>query len=222
MQKLFLSGLSVLLLATSSIPASATVLSGVVDGGTVKGVGSFVNLTGAAPFTVGQDNFNTNNLYAFDEAQGFVLTDALIANFGLTNIAAGTRVNSHLVFFDPLARETLQGTITFDTPVLAAITLRPQLIASNYLGAAGVTYLDPGSVGLEPGIDFIKLGSPDANSLRLQFLSTDAPGDHFRVITLASAPVPEPATWAMMIAGVAAIGCAMRRRTKAALRYLPA
>ncbi|MBV1686662.1 PEPxxWA-CTERM sorting domain-containing protein [Novosphingobium sp. G106] len=149
------------------------------------------------------------------------MTDELIANFGLTNIAAGTRVNSHFVFFDPLARETLQGTITFDTPVLAAITLRSQLIASNYLGAAGVTYLDPASVGLEPSVDFITLGSPGANSLRLNFLSTDAPGDHFRVITLASSPVPEPQTWAMMLAGVGMIGAAMRRRAKVSVRYQP-
>lgn len=219
MQKL-LSGL-LTILATTSAPAGATIVSGVIDGGSVQGVGSFVNLNGTGPFTVGQDNFNTNNLYAFDEAQNFVLTDELIANFGLTNVAAGTRVNSHFVFFDPLARETLQGTITFDTPVLAAITLRPQLIASNYLGAAGVTYLDPASVGLEPGVDFITLGSPGANNLRLNFLTTDAPGDHFRVITLASglSPVPEPASWAMLIAGVAAIGAAMRRRAKVAVRY---
>jgi hypothetical protein len=199
-------------LALASGQASAKIISGSITGGTVLGRGTFVQLNpGAGAFTVGKDNFNTNNFYAFDERQNVVLTQVLAATFGVKNIAIGTRINSHFVFFDPLATQTLQGNIAFDTPVLSAITLRPALIASNYLGAAGVTYLTPGSVGLEPGIDFVALGSPGPDGLRVNFFSADTPGDHFRVITLADA-VPEPASWAMMVAGFVGVGNVARKR----------
>jgi PEP-CTERM motif len=199
-----------------SIPAHSAVISGTVSGGSVNGFGSFVKLNAAtAGFAVGNDNFNTKNLYAFDERQGVTLTAALAANLGLTNIAFGTRINSHFVFFDPRARETLQGNVTFDSPVIAAITLRPQLIGSNYLGNANVTYLTPASFGLEPGTDFVTLSSPDANSIRINFLTADSPGDHFRIITAAPvAAVPEPATWALMILGFGLIGGAIRQRNR--------
>jgi hypothetical protein len=197
-----------------SIPAHSAVISGTVNGGSVNGFGGFVKLNAAAPgFSVGNDNFNTNNLYAFDERQGVTLTAALAANLGLTSIAVGTRINSHFIFFDPRARETLQGNVTFDSPVLAAITFRPQLIASNYLGSANVTYLTPGSYGLEPGIDFVTLASPGANSIRINFFTADSPGDHFRIITAAPvAVVPEPATWTAMILGFGLVGGKLRRR----------
>lgn len=211
--KTFLASVTAALLLGAT-PAAAAIVSGVVTDGTVLGSGTFVKLDPALAFSVGQNNFNTNNLYALDEAQSFTLTSDQIANLGLTSIAAGTKVNSHYVFFDPLATQTLRGTLTFDTPVIAAITLRPALIASNYLGAAGVTYLYPGSVGLEQGTDFLTLGNPGANNLRINFLSSDSPGDHFRVITLApaAAGVPEPATWLTMIMGFGLLGQVLRRR----------
>lgn len=202
-------------LAFSVAPASAAIISGSITGGSVLGSGSFVELDPTQAFSVGQDSFNTNNLYAFDEAQDFTLTQDLITNLGLANIAAGTRVSSHFVFFDPQATQTLQGTIVFDAPVIAAITLRPGLIASNYLRAPAVNYLMPAAVGIDPGVDFLTLGSPDAKSLRLNSFTSDSPGDHFRVITLVANPVaavPEPATWLSMILGFGLIGGALRRR----------
>jgi hypothetical protein len=207
---------SAIFMATISIPAHGAVISGNLNGGSVNGIGSFVKLDPIAiGFSVGNDNFNTKNLYAFDERQGATLTAALAANLGITNIPVGTRINSHFLFFDPLARETLQGNVIFDTPVIAAITLRPQLIGSNYLGNANVTYVTPASFGLEPGTDFVTLSSPNANSIRINFLTADSPGDHFRIITAAPvAAVPEPATWALVILGFGLIGGAIRQRNR--------
>ncbi len=204
----------------AAAPAQAAVLSGQITGGSAFGKGIFEKLDPmAGGFSVGEDNFNTPNLYAFDERQNFTLTRDLAANLGLTNIAIGTRVNSHFVFFDPLARETLQGDVAFDTPVLAAITLRRQLIDSNYLGAPSVTYLRPASYGLEPGTDFVTLSG---SAIRINFFTTDSPGDHFRVITAAPiiSAIPEPAQWAQLIMGFAFVGGLMRafraRRAKLA------
>jgi hypothetical protein len=207
--------------------AQAAIVMGTVTGGTIftaNPAGQFVELNPrSGPFTVGQDNFNTNNVYGFDEKQGFTLTAALAADLGVRTVPIGTRVNSHFLFFDPLRRQTAQATILFDTPVLAAITLRPQLIASNFLGAANVTYLTPASFGLEPGTDFLGLGAPTANALRIQFLSTDSPGDHFRVLTLAQTlAVPEPLTWLQMLAGFCFLGLQLRRRAKGFRRNVTA
>jgi PEP-CTERM motif len=45
----------------------------------------------------------------------------------------------------------------------------------------------------------------------VDWLTAD-PGDHIRVLTLASA-VPEPETWALLVAGVAALAWRARRTT---------
>src|SRR6185437_5533461 len=89
--------------------AQATIVSGSVTSGT----GSFVKLT--VPFTastpdntVGDDTFQNNNLYGFDEGQNIVISTALqvddLANglgggTGPGSLAKGTVVASHYVFF---------------------------------------------------------------------------------------------------------------------------
>lgn len=218
MKKSAATAFAILVLAGAT-SVSAAIVVGNVTGGSIASAnpaGAFVKLDpSAGGFSVGQNNFNTNTIYGFDEQQGFTLTAELAANLGLTSIAAGTRVNSHFLFFDPLLTQTAQATVVFDTPVLAAITLRPQLMASNFLGASRVTYLTPSSVGLESGIDFLRLGAPDANSIRITNLNADSPGDHFRILTLAPAlAVPEPATWLQMLVGFGLLGSVLRGRAR--------
>ena len=199
-----------------AIPAGASVVSGVVTGGTAHaGGGTFVKLT--APWgsvstpsnTVGSDNFgpDNKNLYAFDELQNFTLTANLATNIGLNPILAGTTVSSQFVTFEPNSSgvETLIGDVTFSAKVLAIITEQGTLIASNYLGAPGITYLDPAAVGLETG-DTVTI-----SGLYTIHWDTAAssPGDSVRVITAAT---PEPGTMIMFGSGIIGLAGLLRRK----------
>lgn len=208
---LFYGLMSLAALHTSA--ASAAIVSGSITGGTVQGTGNVIILDPASSsFAVGNNDFDTNNLYVFKEKQNFKLFSDLTPDVG-SIISAGNYINSHLVVFDPLQIKTVKATLLFDTPVLGLARKGTTLIATNYLGAPSVTYNTPGYFGLEPGIDFVTPGVPDANSVKINLLSGDIPGDVFRIFTLGQAPtgVPEPMTWALMLIGFAFCGAALRR-----------
>lgn len=190
-------------------PAAATITGGVVTGGfSFDNGGTFVKLT--PPFTesdpdntVGSNNFNDLNLYGFDEDQNIVLAAPLSVNVladglggggGAGQLAAGTTVASHYVFYDPAGSTTRRqiATVTFDSDVLAILTSRANLEASDFLANTGVTYLSPGLRGLE-GPDTASISN--FREIALDW-SAGTPGDYIRVLTTFS-PVPEPAPLAL-------------------------
>jgi hypothetical protein len=125
----------------------------------------------------------------------------------VAGIAAGTLVNSHYVFFDPVNNPASRviGNVTFDGTVLGIITGRNGLSGTDaLLGNSNVNYLNPGFRGLE-GSDSASFAG---NQVFVNFVAT-SPGDYIRVLT---APVPEPGTWAMMILGFFGLGAAMRHK----------
>lgn len=188
------------LAALASGAANAAIVTGDVTGGSSGGAFVELNPTVASPLTVGNDNFNDPNLYAFNERQNVTLTSAI------GGIAAGTIVSSHYVFFDPVNRpaSTVIGNVTFDGTILAVLTSTSALAATDALfSAPNVTYLNPTNRGLE-GADALSFAN---QTVSVDFRAT-TPGDYVRVITAA---VPEPATWAMMLLGFFGIGFAMRR-----------
>jgi hypothetical protein len=192
MRKIAFSFTALGLLAMTS-PAFASIIGGAVTGG--DSGGTFVQLPvpwgsiSSPANTVGDNNFNNPNLNAFDEQQNVTLSAALTTNVGMNPIAAGTRVSSEFVFFDPAATSTMVGYVTFNTPVLGIITEQGTLIASNFLGAPGIKYLDPADVGLESG-DSVIIDPSHPNRIDWD-TSASSPGDHVRVILQA---VPEPST----------------------------
>lgn len=205
------------LLAASLGTASATVTSGAVTGGTALAAGgTFIKLTVplanplGAPNSVGQNNFNTPNLYAFDEDQNIVLGAPLVVDVGSSPLAAGATVASHYVFFDPGPSLTVIGTVNFDAPVLGIITSTGTLIASDFLANTGVNYLSPAARGLEPG-DSVTISGPN----QISFRTTAAdPGDYVRVLTTFSpSAVPEPGSIALLI-GAGVGGLMLKRRKK--------
>ncbi len=199
---------------TIATPASATIVSGLVTGGTAFAQGGVfvslsVPLTGSNPFnTVGADNFNTPNLYGFSESQNILLSSTLLMDIGAA-LAAGTQVASHYVFFDPLGGTTMVGTVDFDSDVLGIITSSGLLFASDSLANTGVTYLNSALRGLEAGDSVTISGTRQI----LFNVAASSPGDYVRVITAFSpGAVPEPMSLALVGAALAALSMTRRRK----------
>jgi hypothetical protein len=189
--------------AALAAPAAAVVSGGALTGGSAfSNGGVFQVVANPSGLTVGGDNFGNNNVRAFNEVQDFVLAGNLAVNTG-GPILAGTTIRSHYVNFDPAQQRGAIGTITFNGPILGIIWERRQLIDSHFLGAAGVNYVNPTLVGFEDN-DFATFSG---NTVSYD-LNASSPGDSFRVIT----GVPEPESWAMLIAGFGLVGWAARRR----------
>lgn len=198
--------------------ANATVNSGSIT----TGAGSFIKLipgfTDSTPDnTVGNNNFQNLNLYAFDEDQNTTVqtsalnVDILASSGSAGMLAVGTVVASHYVFFDPAGTRHQVGTVTFDSKVLAVITSTTHLLASDYLANTGVNYLNPSLRGLESG-DSVTISATDPNTIDIDW-TADTPGDYVRILTeFSPSAVPEAETYAMMLAGIGLVGFATVRR----------
>lgn len=221
MMKLNLKIATALFAALTAFSAQATIISGSVTGGTAQTAGGvFVELTPplvnpyGAPNSVGLDNFNSPNMYGFDEDQNIVLGSTLAVDIGAP-LLAGTTVASHYIFFDPASPLTITGTVTFDSTVLAIITSTGTLFASDFLANTGVNYLNPGHRGLE-GADYAAISGTNEITFSANALT---PGDYIRVITAYSPGgdpnfVPEPATLALTGLGLLLLG-GFKRKTRA-------
>lgn len=142
----------------------------------------------ASPTVVGEGLINTNTLYFVDEKSGLL-------------------GDSWYIFFEPKGVESLTATITFDSAIAAIYTTQAGLAGSAGYEASSVNYSYANQfVGLESRTDSF---SYSGNTLTFSITSKD-PGDHIRVLT---APVPEPATYALMAAGLLAVGFAAKRRS---------
>lgn len=176
MKQLFCAAIAVML----AHPAQAIVLSG--DVLRQNGNGQFVKLDAETPFEVGQDNFNDDNLYAFDEDQNIELSEPIRVDIGGINgiIPAGTTVASHYVFFDSIAGKQL-GFVTFDAPVLGIAALEGTMAATDFLANTEVIYIGTELRGLEPG-DIVWIDEDDPHRLWV-FWAGSSPGDYIRVFT---------------------------------------
>jgi hypothetical protein len=169
---------------------------------------TFVKLT--VPFTestpnntVGNDNFESFDLYGFDEDQNVaVAVPGLTPEIGAF-LPAGTIVASHYIGWDPILLNAnpnqafvMQGWVKFDANVLAVFTSTASLFASDYLANTGVTYLNPGARGLEAG-NQISIDGGDPTKINVRWPAS-TPGDYVRVLTAFSPggenPVPDSGT----------------------------
>ncbi len=171
------------------MPAETT-LSGTVTGGTSFLVGGVFTQLCDPIGSVGNDNFQSNDLFAFEEAQNFPLEADLTTDDGpMGTIVAGTYVSSYYVAFDPSNNADVIGSIQFPGAILGIMTSTSTLNASDTLGNATAIYLNPSLRGLEGGIDVV---SVLGDTLSVD-LSASSPGDYLRVVIAGTSPPLVPA-----------------------------
>ncbi|WP_416305527.1 hypothetical protein [Neptunicella sp. SCSIO 80796] len=183
-----------------------------------------------APNTVGDNTFQTPNLYGFNEGQNIELTNILNVDIG-SDIGIGTIIASHYVFFDPNNTTYQQGYVDFDSNIIGVITSQTLLNNSDSLLNNNVHYLSPTLRGLESG-DSVSIGTgTESNRLYVDW-SASSPGDYVRVITQFSVggqdpcatnppgvggcpavDVPEPATSSLILVPIVALTLYRKRKT---------
>lgn len=170
------------------------------------------------PSAVFNDSYLTDVLVGYDEQQGYTLTsnlsvDFLAATSSAGIVSAGTTLDSHYFFLDPVSFLIEDSwTIDFDKPILAVITSTDLVFASDFLGATGTTYPGPfekrGLENCDVCVDAVTL--LDADTLSVSLHVTE-PGDWFRVVTAAS-PVPVPAAAWLFGSGLLGLVTVARRK----------
>lgn len=164
----------------------------------------------AAPASV-QDAMVTNQAQqGFDEQQNVTLGAGLGFDFGGI-IAAGTTVDSHMIFLNISAGSSITSHSviwTFSGMVLGVMSDSAgtlEAASTPILGALGTVYGAPfGGRGMEGGDGYSFTG----NTLSVTMVVSQ-PGDWIRVIT--ATVVPEPTTLALFGIGLAGIGFARRK-----------
>ena len=163
-----------------------------------------------------QEDSPTNTLQqGFNEKQGVTLGSALTVDGG--TIAAGTKVDSHLIFLNSAgnARIETEARWTFNGTILGVMSdsIGQLMKDSNPTLAAFNDYFTTGSAltfnaaGLEGNDGYSGVGT---NTLSLSMLVTE-PGDWIRVVTVSQVPVPA-ALWLFAPALLGFLG--LRRKSK--------
>jgi len=172
-----------LLLTALPVPALATVTGGAIL--QQRGSGEFVKLETDEPFAVGNDTFDDDNLYAFDEDQNIALKEPIRVDIGGEDgvIPADTTVASHYVFFDSLNGVHI-GYVDFDAPILGVAAYRETMAATDFLANTDIEYLSLDLRGLERG-DRAWVDTEDPHRLWVYWAGS-SPGDYIRVFTAIS------------------------------------
>jgi len=229
---------SVIAAATAALlaaaPASAVIVSGTLTGGSIVTNGGSFQVTTLPHIEV--NTINSPNVLGVNEVQKLLLPQNLrvinrnspvgttIGNSTAaytpwtTVLSAGTEVSSHLIILDPTdgpGSRSATGHVTFNAKILGYIVHTSgrggaNFPASNFLGAPGTTY-GPLHPSLEGSPDGFSIGGSGNKTLFFSMASSRNVGDYIRVIT----GVPEPRSWAMMLAGFGLVGFSMRRRRAA-------
>lgn len=170
----------VVLFLAFATPAQAIVLDGQIVRQT--GEGHFVILDPTTPFAVGDDTFDTDHLYAFNEDQNITLDAPIRVDIGGVDgqIAAGTEVASHYVFFDSISGVQF-GYVDFDAPILGIAAFTDTMGATDFLANTNVTYLSTELRGLEQG-DLAWVDETDPSRLWVYWAGS-SPGDYIRIFT---------------------------------------
>ena len=211
------------MLAGAAVPANAVVITGLyntgVDGSSVAVVGvgapdQHWTLTSGTAYVSGQNGvFPLNGAWLADDATSRWITPQPLAGATLDPVADGLyfyNLSFSLAGFDP-ATAQFAGRFAADNGV-NEIRLNGNLLAASggnfniWTGFGATSGFVAGTNVLTFTVNNLGQTSGNPSGLRVEFTSSDAsvvPG------------VPEPASWAMMIAGFGLVGATMRRRARA-------
>lgn len=205
---------------TAAVIACTTLFLPGVTGAVIQTTGA-VQLTAPLSDVRPDQTENNQTIWLFPEKTGYVLTTPVTVNITapgsyssyppspVTTLPAGTKVDVYFMHFDPGPLVRLQGSVTFDSPILGVIVRDTQLLASNFLGAPTTTYPNSGTkLGLENGDDKVHL-SGDMKTLSVDWLA-NFPGDRIRIITASA--IPEPTSLLLFAVGIAGAGALLRRK----------
>jgi PEP-CTERM motif len=179
------------LFGAALIAASAAQAAPTAPTATMAPGDSFVEYTGTG--TVGNNNVNVNNTLYWIYEGSFTYE--------------GQAVDSWFLFFDPKLG-VVSGTVDFGAEIAYLADDQAELLATSGFGKPGIVYdFSNPLTGLEP---FNKLlTNVSGSTIGLTWFASN-PGDHVRVLTVAA--VPEPSTYALMLAGLGAVGFLAQRR----------
>lgn len=172
--------LIVLLFGLPALPAASMVIDGKII--RQNGTGDFVILDGNQAFAVGNDTFDDDNLYAFDEDQNITLIEPIRVDLANDKgyIRAGTVIASHYVFFDSLSGVQI-GYVDFDADILGVAAFQGTMAATDFLANTSVTYISTDLRGLEEGD---RVWVEEDNPKRIWvYWAGSSPGDYIRVFT---------------------------------------
>ncbi|MDD1651391.1 MAG: hypothetical protein LUO80_13530, partial [Methylococcaceae bacterium] len=173
----------------------------------------------AAPVDTRNNATPFSGQVGFDEKQGVVLLSSLTIDGGGT-IAAGVRVNSHMIYLERLRGEGQPAVVrhhdvewTFDGPVLGVMSSQGggrEAASRSVLGLDGTAYAQFSNRGMESNDGY----TIDGSTLTVNMRVTE-PGDWIRVVTLApdvrTESVPENGGWLLGAISVLSMA-ALRRR----------
>ena len=175
----------------------------------------------AAPLDVNDDAAANDAQQGFDEQQSYTTLAPIETDAAFATIAAGTRVDSHMIFLntqDTSLNEHFDVIWTFDGEIIGVMSDHMgslEVASSSELGAAGTAYPVAGFTarGLEgnAGGNSMNDGYLVLNPFQIRVdMRVTEPGDWIRVVTK---PIPEPST--AMLLGLGLFGLAGRRRLRA-------
>ena len=183
--------------AAAALAASA----GLSAHAAITAVGGSASLIAPPPSSVLGATESNTRAWAFNEVTNHTLATNLLVNAttpgtytslgSLTPgfIAAGTVINSHYLYTDPVggANSVYEGFVEFDQPILGVICLRPDLNSTDFLGASGTAYGDNVARGLELSQNERFTITIAGNRINFRLVTSTATDD-IRVITAVPAP----------------------------------
>lgn len=166
------------------------------------GASATVNLTNFSGTNLGlfgapelwSEAFSVSNPGAFEHSLTFAISENLYAGSGVMDISLAMPLGNFTLVFtniDNLSAEIFSGSTSYAT--------FSQVGDSDHLALPMGTYFAAGNYTLQIGGTATGSGSPAG----------------FYNVAAVTAPVPEPETWGMLLAGAGLIGLRMRQRRRA-------